>query len=340
MTTTLASLVSSYPFIQYSCLSFVTIIVTFRVYCQHFVWTKCSTKTSLKGKTVVITGANSGVGKETARQLVRRGARVVMGCRDGGAAHELIQQLTAELKPSKPDVVYKNVDLCSFASVKEFAEDLIRTEPSVDVLINNAAVFGPPFGLTVDGFETQFQTNHLSAALLTILLSPKLNTSSQSDADKSRVLMITSTLYRKGVINDNDFQKGYASVDNYESRKAYNNSKLANLLFARRLHSHIVSQNQMIDVLMASPGIVWTNLSRHMRLKWWQLILLSPFAVMFVRTPKQGSETPVHCATAQPLISDTLYRNCCPQKWDAIASDPQLCDKVYEMTIKAIETYI
>ncbi|CAG2165002.1 unnamed protein product [Oppiella nova] len=339
MVNTIAHLMSSYPFIHYSCLSFVTLIISFRVYCQHFVWTKCVPKNSMKGKTVVITGANSGVGKETARELALKGARVVMGCRDRHSAQQLIQQMNKDLA-FKPNIVYKNIDLCSFASVKEFAEDIIQNERSVDILINNAAVFGPPFALTVDGFESQFQTNHLSSALLTLLLSPKLQTSSQMSSHRSRVLMITSTLYRKGVIDENDFKKGYASLDNYDKRKAYNNSKLANILFARRLHKNIVSDNQLIDVLIASPGIVWTNLGRHLMLKWWQKCVLLPFAVMFVRTPKQGAQTPVHCTTAQSITSDSLYRNCCPQEWDAIVSDSVLSDKVYELTIKAIENYL
>ena len=195
--------------LQYSCVSVVALIISYRIYCQHFVWKRCRNKNSMKGKTVVITGANSGIGKQTAKELVRRGARVVMACRDEKSAEAVIQ----EINRCKYDgnMIYKNIDLSSFASVKQFANDIIKTEKSVDILINNAAVFGPPFALTVDGFETQFQVNHLSNALLTLLLLPKLHASSH-DYNKSRVLMITSTLYRKGIINQNDFKNGYKLI--------------------------------------------------------------------------------------------------------------------------------
>lgn len=189
-----------------SCLSIVSLLICVRIYLVYWVWKKTDSKKCLKGKTIVITGSNSGIGKETAQEMVRRGARVLMACRDQQKAYNAIKQINSQ----KLDgiMVYKHIDLSSFDSIKQFANDIIKNEESVDILINNAAVFGPPFQLTEDGFETQFQVNHLSNALLTLLLLPKLESSS-SLSHKSRVLMITSTLYRKGIINENDFKKGY-----------------------------------------------------------------------------------------------------------------------------------
>ncbi|XP_054162421.1 retinol dehydrogenase 14-like [Oppia nitens] len=327
--------------IQYTSVSLLTAIITYRLICQHFVWkSKKDINTSLNGKTVVITGATAGIGKETAKELAKRGARVVMGCRDKRTALEVIQEITANNDhKTVPNVIYKNIDLCSFSSVKDFAEDIIKSERSVDILINNAAVLGPPFALTTDGFETQMQTNHLSSALLTLLLLPKMQSSTQTSL-RSRILMITSTLYRKGVINDNDFIKENVSNDTYNRRQAYNNSKLANILFARHLHRDIVRHNLPIDVVCVSPGIVWTKLGRHLPLKWWQYFLLLPFAALFVRTPRQGSQTPIHCATSRTLISDSLYRNCIPKVWEGNVCDRQLSDKVYELTMKIIDRYL
>ncbi len=189
-----------------SCLSIIGLLISFRIYCVYFVWGKCRNDYSMKGKTVIITGSNSGIGKETAQELARRGARVVMGCRDPQKAQMAIKQISRQ----KLDgiLVYKHIDLSSFDSIKRFANDMIETEESIDLLINNAAVFECPFQLTTDSFETQFQVNHLSNALLTLLLLPKLHSSSRLN-DRSRVLMITSTLYRNGTINENDFKKGY-----------------------------------------------------------------------------------------------------------------------------------
>jgi hypothetical protein len=95
----------------------------------------------------------------------------------------------------------------------------------------------------------------------------------------------------------------------------------------------------LVDIYIASPGIVWTNLNRHLKLKWWQILLLSPFGLMFVRTAKQGSQTVIHCATENSLKPVTLYRNCSEHVWNSTASDPNLSEKVYDLTLKAIESH-
>ena len=136
------------------------------------------------------------------------------------------------------------------------------------------------------------------------------------------------------------YYDSYASQDNYDLRKAYNNSKLANVLFARSLHQKIVEQGKPVDIMMASPGIVWTKLGRHLKIKWWQYILLAPFATLFVRTARQGSQTVIHCTTDDQVTADRLYRNCTQQQWDAIATDSSLANRIYEITIKVIESHL
>lgn len=183
-------------------------LVSARFYLIYFVWGTCKDKSDLKGKTYVITGGNSGIGKETAKQLAKRGAKVIIGCRSKDKALEAITEIKNELKNQQIPIIFKEINLASFSSVKKFADE-ISQEDRVDVLINNAATFGCPFELTVDGFETQFQVNHLSSALLTQLLIPKLSMTSQKMNTQTSILMVTSTLYKYGYIIEDDFIAGY-----------------------------------------------------------------------------------------------------------------------------------
>ena len=89
--------------------------------------------------------------------------------------------------------------------------------------------------------------------------------------------------------------------------------------------------------MMASPGIVWTKLGRHLKIKWWQYILLAPFATLFVRTARQGSQTVIHCATDDQVTADRLYRNCTQQQWDAIATDSSLAIESMRLLLRLLK---
>ncbi|XP_077576457.1 uncharacterized protein crdhl isoform X1 [Stigmatopora nigra] len=143
------------------------------------------------GKTVLVTGANTGIGKETCRELARRGARVVMACRDMSRAGRAAQEIRAST--GNGNVVTRHLDLASLYSVRQFAKDFLESEDRLDLLINNAGVMMCPRGLTEDGFETQFAVNHLSHFLLTNLLLPKLKSSAPS-----RVVTVASVAHRGG----------------------------------------------------------------------------------------------------------------------------------------------
>lgn len=124
--------------------------------------------TTIRGKTVIVTGSNAGIGKETAKELARRKARVILACRNVHRAQKAAQDIFAETGET---VVVKQLDLCSFKSVRAFAEDIIRTEPRLDVLINNAGNIPDKLILTEDGYEVGLQSNYLGHFLLTILLT-------------------------------------------------------------------------------------------------------------------------------------------------------------------------
>jgi len=130
---------------------------------------KCTCKTSLAGKTVIITGANTGIGLETAVDLSKRGARIVMACRDEGKGQKAMEEVIS--RSQNKDVVLSQLDLASLKSVKEFSSRVLREEEHIDILINNAGVAMTPYTKTEDGFELQFGVNHLGHFLLTNLLT-------------------------------------------------------------------------------------------------------------------------------------------------------------------------
>ncbi|GAA3065172.1 NAD(P)-dependent dehydrogenase (short-subunit alcohol dehydrogenase family) [Streptomyces olivoverticillatus] len=200
------------------------------------------------GRIVVVTGANSGIGYVTARELARRGARVVLGCRDatrGKAAEELMRA-----QAPGADVRFAQLDLADLASVRAFAEAL--PEDRVDVLVNNAGVMALPHRRTVDGFEMQFGTNHLGHFALTGLLLPRLRDAGEG----ARVVTVSSGLHCLGTVDPRDLQMD----DRYRRWIAYGRSKSANLLFVHELSRRLAAEGSPIVAAAAHPGYAATNL--------------------------------------------------------------------------------
>ncbi|CAN7995483.1 unnamed protein product [Ixodes hexagonus] len=282
-------------------------------------WGRCLSKRSMVGKTVIITGANSGLGKATAIELALRGARVVLACRDINGGLQVateIRQLT-----SIDRVVLRHLDLSSFSSIRAFVNGILKTEMHVDVLINNAGVFQCPYFTTKEGFELQMGVNHLGHFLLTNLLLERLKNS-----QPSRIVVVTSNLYKRGSISLPDM---VMDENNYDKKLAYANSKLANVLFVRELSRRLKGTG--VRAYAVSPGMVYTNLGRHMKLPWYLIVLLLPFALFAVRTPSQGCQTIVDCAVNEEYEqhSGKFYRNCQPEKLDSLAMDDEFAFKVW-----------
>lgn len=171
-------------------------------------WRHFNEYNRLKGKTFLITGANSGIGKQLTHQIAVAGGNVIMLCRDGAKGKSVINELKAQSKSATMgSITLRRMDLNSFASIEESAKELIESVPRIDCLINNAAVMMAPFSITEDGFEGHIQTNHLGHALLTTLLLSKI-AASGSPADPSRVVFVSSILYRRGTIRDDSFKSG------------------------------------------------------------------------------------------------------------------------------------
>jgi NAD(P)-dependent dehydrogenase (short-subunit alcohol dehydrogenase family) len=204
------------------------------------------------GRVAIVTGANSGIGFETARALAQKGARVVLACRDAGRGRDAEQRLRSAAP--KADARFMPLDLGSLASVEAFSKDFAAEESQLDLLCNNAGVMMPPLGRTADGFELQLGTNHLGHFALTGRLLPLLRRSGDA-----RVVSVSSIGHYLGRIDFDDLQ----SERRYGRLRAYAQSKLANLLFVRELARRLAARGEAIVAAGAHPGSTRTNLQQH-----------------------------------------------------------------------------
>ncbi|KAK2847514.1 hypothetical protein Q5P01_010513 [Channa striata] len=303
-----AALVSSYVIVYY---------VVFR-------GTRFSSAVRLGGKTAIVTGSNTGIGKATALDLAKRGARVILACRNKEKAEAAAFDIRRE--SGNNQVVFMHLDLASLKSVRNFTETFLKTEPRLDILINNAGLMGP--GFTEDGFGMVFGVNHLGHFLLTNLLLERLQQSGPS-----RVVNVASILYRLGNIDfsllasNKDLVSGQSVWYNFQ---AYCTSKLCNVLFTRELANRL--DGTSVTCYSLHPGVIRTELGRNMSL--WQQILMMPFGKLFFMDPERGSQTTLYCALQEGIepLSGRYFSNCSLQEVGANARDDGLAKKLWELS--------
>ena len=211
----------------------------------------CDSKATLNGKTVIITGANTGIGLETAVDMAQRGARVILACRNPEKGRAAVQVVKKRSKNEA--VMFAQLDLASLQSVRDFATRILNQEPRIDILINNAGVLMCPYSKTEDGFELQFGVNHLAHFLLTNLLLDRLK-----EAPSARIINVSSMGHKCGKINFDDLQ----SEKSYSKFGAYSQTKLANILFTRSLAQRL--KDTKVTAYSLHPGVVRTEIQRHL----------------------------------------------------------------------------
>ncbi|MEU5331860.1 oxidoreductase [Streptomyces asoensis] len=204
-----------------------------------------------RGRTAVVTGANGGLGYVTARELARKGARVVLACRSETRGREAVRRLRAEVPNAEAE--FRSLDLGDLASVREFAAALPYDR--LDLLVNNAGVMAMPYGTTADGFETQFGVNHLGHFALTGLLMPALLLARDRPAG-ARIVTVSSMAHLLGNIDPRDLN----SEHGYRRWIAYGRSKTANLLFTHELARRLASAGADVVAAAAHPGYAATDL--------------------------------------------------------------------------------
>ncbi len=201
------------------------------------------------GRVAVVTGANSGLGLVTARELARAGAQVVLACRNLDKGRAALADVERAATGPAPEL--EELDLASLDSVRAFAQRFRESHDRLDLLVNNAGVMAPPRRRTADGFELQFGTNHLGHFALTGLLLPAME-----GREDARVVTLSSNAHKFGRI-----AFGNLNGDRrYFRWRAYGQSKLANLLFALELDRRLRASGSTVKSLAAHPGYAATNL--------------------------------------------------------------------------------
>jgi len=248
---------------------------------------------SQSGKTALVTGANSGIGYQAALELARHGAHVLLGCRSAAKGADALARLLAEVPGAQAEVVA--LDMASLSSIRAFAAAFAARGLSVDLLINNAGVMAlPKRELTVDGFERQFGTNHLGHFALTGLLMPQLLV-----APAPRVVTVSSIAHRRGKIEFDNLQ----GERKYSPRGAYNQSKLANLLFARELEKRARAAGSKLVSIPVHPGVSRTNIVENgMQPTGLTKLVISAVAGLVMQSDAEGALPTLYAAIAPTAV--------------------------------------
>ncbi|XP_061400893.1 retinol dehydrogenase 13-like [Musca vetustissima] len=268
--------------------------------------------TRIDGKVVLITGCNTGIGKETALELAKRGGHIYMACRNYQKCEEARLEIIEQSGNS--NVFNRTLDLSSLQSVRDFVEKFNEEVQRLDILINNAGIMSTPLGYTIDGYEQQLAVNHLAPFLLTNLLLDKLKASAPS-----RIVVVASVAHRMGKIKRKDLN----SKKSYDKFDAYSQSKLANVLFTRHMAKRLHGTGVTINCL--HPGSIQTDIARHDPVV---KGAFSMFGNVILRTPKGGAQTTIFAAIDPDIEGESgqYYHNMKPGKLSKKALDDEMAE--------------
>lgn len=295
------------------------------IYYTVFRGSRCTSQAKLHGKTAIVTGSNTGIGKATALELAKRGARVILACRSRERAEPAVFDIRRE--SGNNQVLFMPLDLSSLQSVRDFTETFLKTEPRLDFLINNAGIVGP--GRTQEGFGLEFGVNHLGHFLLTHLLLERMKQSAAS-----RIVTVSSAVHHMGHIDfkllesTKDLVQGDRNF--WKNLMAYAHSKLCNVLFTRELANRLEGTN--VSCFSLHPGVVQTELGRHMSLI--QRLLVFPISKLFFLHPEDGAQTTLQCVLQEGLepLSGRYFSCCAVAQVSAKGRDDALSKKLWELS--------
>jgi len=253
---------------------------------------------TLSGKTCIVTGASSGVGKETARALAARGARVVMACPNMARCKVVQRDIVMDTRNKA--VVCRECDLTSFQSVRSFAALMKHKEERVDILINNAATNQSLRKISKEeGIELMLMTNHLGPFLLTNLLLDKIKAT-----ENSRIVFVSCVGHKKGAL---DFANLNQDQGKWDPKHQYEMSKLAGLMFSHRLARELKGTSTVVSA--ADPGLCNTSLTRHSSIhsSFLSFLTTRPLLWLVLKTAQKAAQTPLHAAIAPTATTPGAY---------------------------------
>lgn len=284
--------------------------------------------------TAIITGGASGIGLETARVFALRNCHVIIAARNIDAAKEAKQLILKDNKTARIDIL--KLDVSSLKSVRAFVNDFNALNLPLNILINNAGVMFCPFKLSEDGIEMQFATNHLGHFLLTNLLLDKMKETAKISGVEGKIVNLSSIAhlhpYEEGIVFDkiND-------QESYSDKKAYGQSKLANLLHANELSRRLQAEGANITVNSVHPGLVMTNLQRH---SVFFMRIMRVLTCIFWKNIPQGAATTCYVALNPQLKSVTgkYFLDCNEWPPSNYATDESLAKKLWDFSNKLVHS--
>jgi NAD(P)-dependent dehydrogenase (short-subunit alcohol dehydrogenase family) len=277
---------------------------------------------AMMGKTILITGADGGIGREITRALAKQGATLVMACIDVNDARPVCEAIAEE--SGNRAIEMMQLDLASLASIRQFATSFSERYPQLHVLINNAGVYCAKRQETADGFEKAIGINYLGPFLLTHLLLPVLKKTPQS-----RIINVSSNAYAQGRLDLNDLHLN----KRYQGFKAYANSKLAVVLFTLELAERL--KDSGITVNAVHPGHVATNIWNMWPGTWYQALLFRIIR-MFARSPEDAAQNSVFLTTADEVkgVTGTYFDDRKPKALAPACNDVTLRRNLWELSEK------
>ncbi len=263
----------------------------------------------------IVTGANSGIGKETAKALAGRGDEVVIACRNKAKA----QAAEAEILARHPHAKLHSMtlDLASPQSIRTFSASVLERFEQIHVLVNNAGVWTRKRKQAADGSELIFYVNHFGPFLLTQLLLDRIKASAPA-----RIINVSSAQHNKGRINFGDLDK----EQRFNSLQAYSDSKLANVLFTYELARRLEGTGVAVNAL--HPGVVYTGIARELPR------VLQAVIGLFLLSPEKGAATSIYLASSPQVEGATggYYVKCAPARSSPLSHNPELAAKLWEVS--------
>jgi NAD(P)-dependent dehydrogenase (short-subunit alcohol dehydrogenase family) len=273
---------------------------------------------SLDGKIALVTGATNGIGRATARELARRGARVLLVARDRARGEATAAEIRAVSGGRSPDLLL--AELSSQSEVRRLAQEVRERTPRLDLLVNNAGAIFADREVSADGLEMTFALNHLAYFLLTLELLPLLE-----EGSTSRIVNVSSMAHERGAIDFDDLQ----NERRYWMWRAYRQSKLANVLFTRELARRLGGRGVSTNAL--HPGVIASGFGRNGRGVFSRLVALG---APFLASPERGARTTLHVATAPELqgITGRYFSDCREKTPSRAARDDDAALRLWQIS--------
>jgi len=291
-------------------------------------------KVSAKGKVAIVTGANSGIGRQLVRELNLRYVKVYMMCRSMEKGRQTVRELFAQYGCDMTRMVVMEGDLSSFDSIRKFVEEFNKEEEKLDILVNNAGImFYPKFEKTQDGNEMTWQSNYLGHFLLTELLLPKL----ENCAEGGRIINVSSKQHYRADKVDMEICN---SKKHYERWiKTYARSKLAQVMHVVALTKRIRSKDSAskISANACHPGVVNSDLIKIQLFQNFIKKIFAPILWFVMKTEQDGAQTPLYLALSRKVngISGKYFSDCELQTPHPLAQNEEACEIMYNQSVEA-----